>query len=75
MRIPPDTQIRAALLRESMEVHEKKRAVEESLRTADMRNRLLIEGAAREDIEAYMNRHVVAPIAKLIADNVGKREA
>jgi hypothetical protein len=74
MRILPDTELRAALLREAMEVHEKKRAVEESLRTADMRNRLLIERAARKDIEAYMNRHVVSPIAKLIADNVGKRE-
>jgi hypothetical protein len=74
MRIPPDTELQAALLRETMEVQEKKRAVEESLRTADMRSRLLIERAARKDIEAYMNRHVVAPIAKLIADNVGKRQ-
>ncbi len=52
MRTVPDTELQATLLRE-IDVSEKKRKVEENLRTADMRSKLLIDSAARKDIEAY----------------------
>jgi hypothetical protein len=63
MRTVPDTELQATLLREIIEVNEKKRKLEESLRTADVRSKLLIDNAARKDIEAYKNRHVVAEAA------------
>jgi hypothetical protein len=56
MRTLPDTELQARLLRESIQVNEKKRELEENLRTADVRSKLLIEIAARKDIEAYKNR-------------------
>ena len=75
MRTVPDTELQARLLRE-IDVSEKKRKVEENLRTADMRSKLLIDSAARKDIEAYGNRPVVAEIAHFAmmpADNVRKQ--
>jgi hypothetical protein len=59
MRTVPDAELQATLsiIRE---VNEKKRKLEENLRAADVRNKLLLESAARKDIEAYKNRHVVA---------------
>jgi hypothetical protein len=75
MRTVPDTELQATLLRE-IDVSEKKRKVEENLRTADMRSNLLIDSAARKDIEAYRNRPVVAEIghfAMMPADNVRKQ--
>ena len=51
MRTVPDTELQATLLRE-IDGSEKKRKVEEHLRTADMRSKLLIDSAARKDIEA-----------------------
>jgi hypothetical protein len=75
MRTVPDTELQATLLRE-IDVSEKKRKVEENLRTADMRSKLLIDSAARKDIEAYRNRPVVAEVAHLAmmpADNVRKQ--
>jgi hypothetical protein len=75
MRTVPDTELQATLLRE-IDVSEKKRKVEENLRTADMRSKLLIDSAARKDIEAYRNRPVVAEIvyfAMTPADNVRKQ--
>ena len=56
MRTMPDTELQATLLREIIEVNEKKRKLEENLRTADVRSKLLIDSAARKDIEAYKNR-------------------
>ena len=50
MRTVPDTELQATLLRE-IDVSEKKRKVEEHLRTADMRSKLLIDSAARKDID------------------------
>ena len=50
MRTVPDTKLQATLLRE-IDVSEKKLKVEEHLRTADMRSKLLIDSAARKDIE------------------------
>jgi len=76
MRTVPDTELQAMLLRELIEVNEKKRKLEENLRAADVRSKLLIESAARKDIEAYKNRHVVADVANfamMIADNVRKQ--
>ena len=75
MRTAPDTELQATLLRE-IDVSEKKRKVEENLRTADMRSKLLIDSAARKDIEAYRNRPVVAEVAyfaRMPADNVRKQ--
>jgi hypothetical protein len=75
MRTVPDTELQATLLRE-IDVSEKKRKVEENLRTADIRSKLLIDSAARKDIEAYRNRPVVAEIAyfaMMPADNVRKQ--
>jgi hypothetical protein len=75
MRTVPDTELQATLLRE-IDVSEKKRKVEENLRTADMRSKLLIDSAARKDIEAYRNRPVVAEIAyfaMMPADRVRKQ--
>jgi hypothetical protein len=57
-------------------VNEKKRKLEENLRTADVRSKLLIDSAARKDIEAYKNRHVVADVANfamMTADNLRKQ--
>jgi hypothetical protein len=63
MRTLPDTELQARLLREIIDLNEKRRKIETDLRTADVRNKLLIESAARKDIEAYKNRHVVADVA------------
>jgi dephospho-CoA kinase len=76
MRTLPDTELQARLLRESIQVNEKKRELEENLRTADVRSKLLIDSAARKDIEAYKNRHGVAEVAyfaTMTADNVRKQ--
>lgn len=62
MRIVPDTELQPTLLSEIIDVSEKKRKVEENLRTADMRSKLLIDSAARKDIEAYRNRPMVAEV-------------
>ena len=56
----PDTELQARLLREMIEVEEEKRKLEAALSALDVRMQLLIDRAARKDIEAYKNRHVVA---------------
>jgi len=76
MRTVADTELQATLSREIIEVNEKKRKLEENLRTADVRSKLLIDSAARKDIEAYKNRHMVAEVAyfaTMTADNVNKQ--
>jgi len=76
MRTVADTELQATLSREIIEVNEKKRKLEENLRTADVRSKLLIDSAARKDIEAYKNRHGVAEVAYFVmmtADNVRKQ--
>jgi len=76
MRIVSDTELQARLLREIIDLNEKKRKIEEDLRTADARSKLLIESAARKDIEAYKNRHrvtEVAYVAMMSADKVRKQ--
>jgi len=75
MRIVSDTELQARLLREIIDLNEKRRKIEADLRTADVRNKLLIESAARKDIEAYKNRHVVADVAfaTMTTDNLRKQ--
>ena len=62
MRTLPDTELPATLLRDTIEVEEKKR-LEAALSALDVRMQLLIDRAARKDIEAYKNRHMVAEVA------------
>jgi len=71
-----NTELQTRLLRETIEMNEKKRRLEENLKTADVRSKLLIDSAARKDIEAYKNRHGVAEVAHfamMTADNVNKQ--
>jgi hypothetical protein len=58
----PDTERQTRVLKESIEASAKKRKLEEDIRTADARSKLLLESAARKDIEAYMKCY---PIPKL----------
>jgi hypothetical protein len=74
MRTLPDTELQARLLREMIDVIEKKRKLEAALSAVDVRSQLLIDGAARKDIEAYKNRHVVADGANLPMMNAERRE-
>ena len=46
-----------------IDVIEKKRKLEAALSAVDVRSQLLIDSAARKDIEAYKNRRVVADVA------------
>ena len=72
MRTVPDTELQARLLRETIEVEEKKRKLEAVLSALDVRMQLPIDRAARKHIEAYKNRHVVADVANfamMIANN------
>jgi hypothetical protein len=76
MRIVSDTELQTRLLREIIDLNEKRRKIEADLRTADVKNKLLIESAARKDIEAYKNRHVVADVANfamMTTDNSRKQ--
>jgi hypothetical protein len=51
-----DRELQARLLREMQDVNARKRKLEEDIRTVDAENKLLIEKAARRDIDAYRNR-------------------
>jgi hypothetical protein len=55
-----DREAKAWLLEDTEPVSEKKRRVEEHIRIVDARWRLLIESAAREDIEVYKQRSLVS---------------
>jgi hypothetical protein len=57
-----DSEHQAQLLKEISAVSEKKRKLEEEIRIADARSKLLLESAARKDIEAYKKRSVVPKI-------------
>jgi hypothetical protein len=46
---------------ETIDVHEKKRQLEDYIRTVDSLHNLLTESAAQRDIEAYKNWHVQTP--------------
>jgi hypothetical protein len=51
-----DREFQARLLREIQEVNAKKRKLEEDIRTVDAVSKLLIDNAARQDIDAYRDR-------------------
>jgi hypothetical protein len=51
-----DREFQARLLREVQEVNAKKRKLEEDIRTVDAVSKLLIDNAARQDIDAYRDR-------------------
>jgi hypothetical protein len=72
MRPLPDIELQARLLREMIEVTEKKRKLEAALSAVDVRTQLLMDSAVRKDIEAYKNRHVVADVANLPMMNADK---
>jgi hypothetical protein len=74
MRTAPDTELQFS--RAIMDANEKKRKLEENLNTVDVRSQLLVDSAARKDIEAYKERHVtvdVANFAMTTADNLRKQ--
>ena len=50
-----DTELQARLLRDTSQISEKKRKLEEAIKTADARNKFLIESAAQKDIESFKN--------------------
>jgi len=54
-----DPKLQASLVRESIEASEKKWKLEEDIRTADSRNKLLIESGAQKDNEAYKKRSLL----------------
>ena len=51
-----DTKLQAELVSKSLELSEKKRKLEEDIKIADARSKLLIENDALKDIEAYKTR-------------------
>ena len=53
----PNKEAQARLLRQIMDMAEKKRKLEDDIRTLDSLNKSLMENEARKDIEAYRNRH------------------
>jgi hypothetical protein len=55
-----DRERQAWLLKDTEAVSEKKRKVEEHIRIVDARWTLLVESAARKDIEAYKQRSLVS---------------
>src|SRR6266699_866575 len=65
-----DTKLQASLVRESIEASEKKWKLEEDIRTADSRNTLLIESAARKDVEAYKKRPLVPKRGNELSGNL-----
>jgi hypothetical protein len=72
MRPLPDIELQARLLREMIEVTEKKRKLEAALSAVDVRAQLLMDSAVRKDIEPYKNRHMVAGIANVPMMNTDK---
>jgi hypothetical protein len=57
-----DSEHQARLLKETKAASEEKRKLEEDIRIADARNKLLLESAAQKDIEAYKKRSLVAKL-------------
>ncbi|HEY7220755.1 MAG TPA: hypothetical protein VH985_20440 [Candidatus Binatia bacterium] len=55
-----DTELQARLLKDAIEASEKKRKLEEDIRIAETRSKLLLESAARKDIEVYKKRSLAA---------------
>ena len=51
-----DTKLQAELVRAGLELSEKKRKLEDDIKIADARSKLLLESDALKDIEAYKTR-------------------
>lgn len=49
-------EVQAEILRQIIDVNEKKRKLEDYIRAVDSLNASLMESAAQQDIEAYKNR-------------------
>jgi hypothetical protein len=64
-----DREFQARLLREIQEVNARKRKLEEDIRTVDAENKLLIEKAARRDIDAYRDRRHLS--TKVVRNETG----
>jgi hypothetical protein len=56
-----DKDIQARLLREIQELYEKRGKIEENIRAVEAKNRLCIEKAALQDIDAYKNLNRMRP--------------
>ena len=54
-----DPDLQAKLLKEAIEAAERKRKVEEDIKLAEDRTKLLLENAAQKDIEAYRKRAAI----------------
>ena len=65
----PNKEAQARLLRQIVDINEKKRKLEDDLRTLDSRNKSLMEIEARFDIEAYKTRHHRSNVAILTMTN------
>jgi hypothetical protein len=52
----PDKEAETRLLRQIVEMNEKKRKLEDNIRILDSQNKSQMETEARKDIEAYKNR-------------------
>ena len=70
MRTVPDTDLQFS--RALMDANEKKRKLEENLRTLNVRSQLLLDSAARKDIEAYKERHVIVDVANFAMTTADK---
>jgi hypothetical protein len=53
------------LSRETTDVYEKKRQVEDFIRAVDSKHKLLTESAAQRDIEAYLKNHPALAILSI----------
>jgi hypothetical protein len=52
----PNKEVQIALLRQIIDVNERRRKLEDYIRTVDSLNTSFMESAAQRDIEAYKNR-------------------
>ena len=59
----PNKEAQERLLRQIVDINEKKRKLEDDIRTLDSLNKSLMENEARKDIEAYRNRHHRSSVA------------
>ena len=64
MRKISDPELQGKILRETVEAtkNKRKRKVEEDIRIADARSKLLLESEAQNDIKAYKKRSLVAKV-------------
>ena len=70
MRKISDPELQAKILRETVEATKNKQKVEEDIRIAEARSKLLLESEAQNDIEAYKKRPVIPPLGNELRDNL-----